>query len=107
MVWGILNTRKGILLSPQPAPPYSDLTARRGIDVTSNGLVYRSGDIYMVNGFTGPQARELRPAYIFYKKNWIDQPTGKYKYTERPSWCAAPPTPTTTVKIPPPYHEEI
>lgn len=47
------------------APPYSDLTARRGIDVTSNGLVYRSVDIDLVNGFTGPQARELRPAYIF------------------------------------------
>lgn len=47
------------------APPYSDLTARRGIDVKSNGLVYRSGDIDLVNGFTGPQARELRPAYIF------------------------------------------
>lgn len=39
-------------------PPYSDLTARKGIDVPSNGWVYRSGDIYLVNG--GPQ----RPASI-------------------------------------------
>lgn len=39
-------------------PPYSDLTARKGIDVPSNGWVYRSGDIDLVNG--GPQ----RPASI-------------------------------------------
>ena len=37
----------------------------------------------------------------------VDQPTGKYIYTERPSWCATPPTPTTTGKIPPPSHESI
>jgi hypothetical protein len=37
----------------------------------------------------------------------VDQPTGKYIYIERPSWCATPltPTPTTTGKIPPPSYE--
>lgn len=49
---------------------------------------------------------------IFWNKNWpdsstVDQPTGKYIYTERPSWCATPSTPTTTGKIQPPSHESI
>lgn len=69
--------------------------------------MYRSGDIDLVNGFTGPQARELRlpnQSYIFLKKNWIDQstvdqPTGKYIYTERPSWCATPPSMDSIINL--------
>lgn len=79
--------------------------------------------IYLILGRSVPQWRywfgkriyrtpELRPAYIFWNKNWpdsstVDQPTGKYIYTERPSWCATPSTPTTTGKIQPPSHESI